>query len=194
MVKRDAMARKNMDGIDCFELIAAILIVFLHAVETSEVCGAGLQYVFTRFCVPFFFICSGYFFARGSAAASDSKEYFFRYEKRLLGLFLFYGVLLSAPVVISGYLKNYSDASPLKLFLLIIRRLLVAGHGAYWYLIALIISTAFLYFVGARSEKLLVSAIAAGLILQIGYTSFGGIIAEIPAWSKLNDLFYLVFS
>ena len=106
MVKRDAMARKNMDGIDCFELIAAILIVFLHAVETSEVCGAGLQYVFTRFCVPFFFICSGYFFARGSASASDSKEYFFRYEKRLLGLFLFYGVLLSAPVVISGYLKN----------------------------------------------------------------------------------------
>lgn len=75
-------------GIDLFKLIAAFLIVLLHSVETSDFYASGIKYVFTRFAVPFFFITSGYFFSKGLHKASEKRNYFFKYEKTLIKLFV----------------------------------------------------------------------------------------------------------
>lgn len=187
--------KTEYSGIDLCKLISAILIVLLHATETNDIYAVGIQYVFTRFCVPFFFICSGFFFYSGIQRAADSKAYFLNYEKRLLLLFLFYGVIVSAPIVITDYINNNPDASIYRLILLIVRRMFVIGNGAYWYLVALIISAAILYVCYIRHwNKVLIGAIIVGLILNIGYTSFQGIISGIPVWKKLNDIIYFVFS
>ena len=187
--------KQKYGGIDLCKLLAAILIVLLHATETDNIYAVGIQYVLTRFCVPFFFVCSGFFFHTGLAKAADPKSYFLKYEKRFILLFLFWGVLISSPIVVTDYIRNNPDASPLRLILLIIRRMFVIGNGAYWYLVALIISTAFLYFCYAKKHTLvLVTAMIVGFVLQFGYTSFQGIIASIPLWNQINRLFYFVFS
>ena len=49
-------------GIDLFKLIAAVLVVLLHAVETSAWYPCEVKFVFTRLAVPFFFIASGFSF------------------------------------------------------------------------------------------------------------------------------------
>lgn len=189
------LEKKTYSGIDLVKLICAILIVWLHATETNDVCAVGIQYVFTRFCVPFFFICSGYFLCSGLQRAEDGKAYFINYEKRLLLLFLFYGVLISGPIVVMDYIRNNPDSGPLRLTLLIIRRVFVIGNGAYWYLVSLIFSTAFLYLCDTKKwDKLLIGSVAAGFVLQVGYTSFDGIIQAIPLWTRFNDLIYFIFS
>lgn len=182
-------------GIDLVKLICSVLIVWLHATETKDMFAVGFQYVFTRFCVPFFFICSGYFFCNGLRSAADPKAYFMKYEKRLLLLFLFYGVLISGPIAVADYIRNNPETNPLRLIFLIIRRVFVIGNGAYWYLVALMISIGFLYLCERKKWRaLLIAGVAAGFILQIGYTSFDGIIQSIALWGRINDLIYYVFS
>lgn len=187
--------KKVYSGIDLVKLICAILIVWLHATETNDIFAVGFQYIFTRFCVPFFFICSGYFFCSGLQHAADPKAYFVKYEKRLLLLFLFYDVLISGPIAVSDYIRNNPDAGPLRLVFLIIRRVFVIGNGAYWYLVALIISIAFLYLCARKNwNQVLIVCVAMGLVMQIGYTSFDGSIGSIPLWRRFNELIYFVFS
>lgn len=189
------MNKKSYPGIDLFKLIAAVLVVWLHATETSNPIALGIQFTFTRFCVPFFFICSGFFFCSGLNRAVDAQAYFFRYEKRLLTLFAFYGVVISGPIAVSDYIRNTPDARPLRLALLIFRRVFVIGSGAYWYLVALILTSIFFYICWKnRWNGLLVFAMVAGQTLQTGYSSFQGLITSIPVWNMVNRAFYVVFS
>ncbi len=50
-------------GIDLFKLIATVLVVLLHAVETSAWYPREIKFVFTRLAVPFF-LCFPVFFTR----------------------------------------------------------------------------------------------------------------------------------
>lgn len=187
--------KKTYTGIDLFKLIAAILVVWLHATETTHPVAVGIQFTCTRFCVPFFFICSGYFFYSGLIRAEDSRQYFLNYEKRLLTLFLFYGVIISGPIAIRDYIMNNPDAGTLRLMLLIIRRVFIIGNGAYWYLVALIITTVFFYVCWVKNwNRFLVFVMITGQLLQTGYSSFQGLVSAIPGWAQINKLFYFVFS
>lgn len=187
--------KRNYHGIDLFKLIAAIMVVWLHATETTNPVAVGLQFVFTRFCVPFFFICSGYFFCSGLNAAADPRSYFWHYEKRLLTLFLVWDILISGPIAIRDYIMNNPDAGALRIILLVIRRVVVIGNGAYWYLVALILASGFFYLCWKKHwNKLLITAMVTGQLLQIGYSSFQGIVNSIPIWKYINSLFYFVFS
>lgn len=53
--------QKIYSGIDLFKLVAAVLIVVLHAIETTSWYSNEVKFVITRFAVPFFFIASGFF-------------------------------------------------------------------------------------------------------------------------------------
>ena len=81
-------SKKLYSGIDLFKLIASILVVLLHAIETTDFIAKEVQFVFTRFAVPFFFITSGFFFYKGLTRTKSPREYFWKYEKQLLLLFV----------------------------------------------------------------------------------------------------------
>lgn len=186
---------KRYDGIDLFKLIASVLIIILHAVETTDFAACAVKWVCTRFAVPFFFIAAGFFFYLGLERSSDKKEYFIKYEKRLLIYFFVWAVVLYAPVTIGTYLAEYQGAGIITIVLVWIRRVFVIGPGPYWYLLAQILTTVVLYWCyRCGKDWLLVVLSVVGLLLAVLYSCFREALSGIAFFRTLFDLIYFVFS
>ena len=187
--------RKVYSGIDFFKFVAAVLVVVLHAVETSSWYPCEVKYVLTRFAVPFFLIASGFFFACGLQRADDPKAYFVRYEKNLLLLYAIWAFVLYLPFTLNTYLQKYAGESIWRIAVYICRRLFVIGPGPYWYLMAMICAAAFLYLCHRSGSKtLLIIGIVTGFLLEIVYSCFQGLLGGIPVFGKLFSYISLVFS
>jgi len=171
-------------GIDFFKLIAAVLVVVLHGVETTAFYPCGVKYIFTRLAVPFFFIASGFFFYRGIAAAKDSWQYFLRYEKNLWKIFTVWALIIYMPFTVMTYLSKYPHADATNLVLLLFRRVFIIGPGPYWYLVALMCSAGVLYLIHTRgNDTVLYICIVLGFILEILYSCFRGVLGDIPLFA-----------
>lgn len=188
--------KKNIySGIDVFKAIAALLIVILHTIETTDYFACGIKFVFTRFAVPFFFIASGFFFCRGLSNAEDTKKYFCQYQKNILKIFLIWGIVIYGPFTIVSYISNNSTAKWFEIMGLLIRRMLIIGAGPYWYLIALFWSTFFIYLCHMKKkEGILIFGIVVGLILELVYACFQGILSEIAIFGYFFKAIYVIFS
>lgn len=194
IVDEKVNTRRIYTGIDLFKLIAAVLVVLLHAIETTEGYLYELKYVATLFVVPFFFIASGFFFYQGLSNTNDRRSFFIKYEKKLLKLFVIWALVLYLPFVITSYIHNNPGASVLKIVLLLVRRVFIIGPGPYWYLVALAWSVAFLYFCYEKRESLLKIAIVLGLLIEICYTCFYGVLSQLFVFRILFRLIYFVYS
>ena len=183
-------------GIDLFKLIAAVLVVLLHAVETSAWYPCEVKFVFTRLAVPFFFIASGFFFFNGLDKAKNKFEYFRRYEKNILKLFIVWALIIYLPFTILNYIDIYHDAGPLKLSGLLFRRIFIIGAGPYWYLVALFWSALFLYLCYIRKyERLLLGGIIFGFFCMIIYSCFRNALSAVLCPVRIfAELIYTVFS
>ena len=182
-------------GIDICKLIAAILVVLLHTIETGAFFAQEVKYVLTLFAVPFFFIASGYFFYHGLDSTTDQKAYFLRYEKNLLAIFAVWALVLYSPFVIADYVQNNPDAGLLRIALLLFRRIFVIGPGPYWYLAALMWTAAFLYLCYIKGwDALLLLAMVAGFLAEISYACFRGILSAIPLFRVFHSAIYTVYS
>lgn len=187
--------KKIFSGVDLFKLIASILIVLLHTVETTSWYPCEVKFVLTRFAVPFFFITSGFFLYRGLHSAEDSKRYFIGYEKKLLKLYAVWALVIYLPFEIVSYTRLYSGESAIKIFLIICRRMFIIGPGPYWYLVALMCSALFLYICYKRNSTFAVAmGIIAGLLLEIGYSCFRGFLSNNIVFKSIFDLTYFIFS
>lgn len=182
------------NGLDLFKLIAAVLVVLLHAIETTAWFPCEIKYVFTRLAVPFFFITSGFFFYNGLHQAENKKQYFWGYEKNLLRLFVVWALIIYLPFVVVTYVRNNMKESIFKIILLIIRRVFVIGPGPYWYLMALMWSTAFLYFCYNKRRIVLVAGIVLGFLLEISYSCFYGYLSSFMSFRVLFQAIYFVYS
>lgn len=187
-------SQKIYPGIDLFKLIAAVLVVLLHTIETTNWYPNEIKFVFTRLAVPFFFITSGFFFYRGLRKSSDKRTYFFKYEKNILKIFVIYALILYLPFVITSYIQNNPDAGGLKIVLLLVRRVLIIGPGPYWYLVALAWSIAFLYICYSKREFLLKTAIVVGLLLSLSYSCFQGFLSQFYVFRIFFKLVYFIYS
>lgn len=182
-------------GLDVCKLIAAILVVLLHTIETTDFFACGVKFVATRFAVPFFFITSGYFFSKGLDNAEDKRDYFLKYEKNLIFAYVIWAIVIYSPVTITTYFKKYPDASTLEIILLLIRRIFIIGPGPYWYMMALMCSIVFLYFCYIKGwDKLLVAAMVVGSALEITYACFRGVLSGIAVFRGIHQLIYTVYS
>lgn len=188
--------KKVYSGIDICKLVAAILVVLLHTVETSAWIPCEIKYVFTRFAVPFFFITSGYFFYRGLRSAESPKRYFLRYIKNLLFILLVWQFVLYLPFTIKTYVLKYSGAGAIKIAMVLIRRLFIIGSGPYWYIVALLYASVFLYFcfIHRSGKKILITAIAVGFVLEITYSCFQGVLSKSVVFSNLFKIIYVIWS
>lgn len=190
------MDKKVYSGLDVGKLIAALLVVVLHAVETTAWVPAGVKYVATRFAVPFFFLTSGFFFWKGLSRAADAKRYFINYEKHLLKVLAVWELIIYLPFTIKTYLEKYAGVSVLRFIALLARRILIIGSGPYWYLIALFWSAAFIYlcFRSKKEEVLIWCGIVIGAVLEICYACFRGVLSSIPIFRLLFRAIYGIWS
>ena len=187
--------KRVYSGIDICKLIAAALVVLLHTVETTEFYSCEVKFVFTRFAVPFFFIASGFFFCSGLDRSNNKREYFFRYERNLIKIFSVWALIIYTPFTIYGYIKANSDESAIKIILLLFRRIFVIGPGPYWYLIALMVSAAFLYLCHIKlGDIVLIVFMIIGFVLHICYASFQGVLSNYYIFDKIFKSIYFVFS
>lgn len=188
------MERKLYSGLDIGKLIASVLVVLLHAVETSAWVPAGVKFIATRFAVPFFFITSGFFFYNGLKKASDHKRYFIAYEKNLIKILIVWE-LIYLPFTIHTYLEKYAGVSTIRFIFLLLRRIIVIGAGPYWYLVSLIWAAAFLYICFYHdNKKILISGIIIGLGLEISYSCFQGVLSPFRIFSLIFRVTYVIWS
>lgn len=89
--------KKYYYGIDCLKLICSFLVVSIHTTMFHEL-NPQMYYFYhnyiTRFAVPFFFLCSGFFFAMGlkmDVSRKELKDSVGRYFARLIRPFLLWG-------------------------------------------------------------------------------------------------------
>lgn len=182
-------------GIDVFKLIASILIILLHVTETGNYYAVEVKEVFTRFAVPFFFIASGFFFHKGLEKSIKKFEYFKKYAKNILFLFLVWALIMYSPFVIHSYIIRNPDKSVLYIILMLFRRIFIIGPGAYWYLVALLGSAIFLYLCHIKRKDILVLfGIILGFLLQFAYVCFKGYLSQISIFALLFKGIYFVFS
>lgn len=189
--------KKVYSGIDVCKLIAAVLVILLHTVETSAWIPCEIKYVFTRFAVPFFFVTSGFFFYKGLHSAVSPKDYYIRYVKNILLILFVWQFVLYLPFTIKTYVLKYSTDGLLTIMVVLIRRLFIIGSGPYWYLVALLYSSAFLYnlcFKKRNGIKILCGAVVLGLLLEIGYSCFRGVLSDVPAFDWIFKIIYTIWS
>ena len=186
-------SRKNYDMIDIFKLISAVLVVFIHANDTPNVHVDLIVKSFSRFAVPFFFVVSGFFFKKGLDRANSKRDYFFKYQKKLILIYVFWA-LVNIPLQLNTYLNLYSDASAIKILLLMCRRILLCGSGFVWYILAMIEAAVVIYLIDKYKKRwALVALIILGLILGIIFDSFNDVLSGTPL-GLINNLFYNIFS
>lgn len=128
---RDENKNLSTNSLDVLKCFCTILIVGSHSLPlfSNEFVNILYSEWFFRFCVPLFFISSGYFFSKMN---NDEK---IRYLKRILSLYLI-STLLYLPFILRIYLLRGADIFELLKYFLF-------GYGHLWYLSALFIGLLF---------------------------------------------------
>lgn len=176
---------KIVYGLDIYKWVCAFLIVFLHTYnrDLGEV-GNWFWNVITSIGVPFFFIVSGFFYAKGLKQTSYSKEYFLKYFKRLVIMYMAW-TIITLPVSWLCVVRGHPDYSfPLKMVYLF-RMIFFSGScGIYWYVLALICCSAIIYSCMKRGWGVLLYIIAVFLFgVGVWYDS---------SYNDNNIVFYLI--
>ncbi|MGQ3719602.1 acyltransferase [Natrialba aegyptia] len=96
---------ERIHSIDSMRIIAMLFVVAIHTDLFRNITIYGNMINFAidssaRFAVPFFFVTSGYFFAR-KTANRDPVSYFVKRATTIASIYVF-GLLLSAPVFLAG--------------------------------------------------------------------------------------------
>ena len=152
------MTQRN-DTIDLIKLILSIMVIGIHT-KLFEHINTTLYNVTTlglfRISVPFFFVCSGYFFYKKIEEKRETSSYF----RKLIRIYLIFEVfeilIYTAPLMLWG------DKTVLDL----VHSFFTTGLGAiYWYLISLVLTLAILQ--PLWKKGIIVPGLIIGLVLYL---------------------------
>ncbi len=192
----EAEHKKRYDGVDMMKFICAILVVAIHAVpftEFSQLWAFETEQVISRISVPFFFICSGYFFTRKlMGMGTDMAAAMRAVVKRLLWLYaawcgIYFAYDFRMCLKATG---NLGEAG-----LLYVRNLIfLGGHFHLWYVPALMVSMLLLY-AGIRLRMMpQFLGMAVGLyIFGLAGNSYYGFVADVPWLRDIYSTYFQVF-
>lgn len=177
--------------IDIIKLFCAFLVVIIHSggIVSNNSLNDFIIKCFTGQAVPFFMIVSGYFSVY-KLSQLDNKNLIKVCFKNWIYLYIVWSVIWF-PYYIITYRMLYPRQTFGYIFILIIRRYIFAGHGVYWYLLALAESV-FLSAILVRKnhEKTLLGIAILGLLW--GFVYDANVI--FPDITVINKLIYVVFS
>lgn len=178
---------KHYNLLDLARVYCACLVVFIHMGLPKSV---SLVPCLARQAVPFFFLVSGFFFAKQADRKEDPLRFALKYAGSILIVYAAW-TLLWLPYFIREYLISYGDRSPLYVLLVILRRILLAGAAQYWYLLVLAEGVLLLGLIrrfGAWRLGWILCVLGLGLHILYDLEPSGGIAA------RICKLFYTVFS
>lgn len=165
-------------GVDLMKLICALLIVYIHTYNHDMgYVGEWVLSTLSPIGVPFFFIVSGFFYAKGLQKSSDPGSYFFRYMKRIGLMYLFWTVL-TFPVAWMNLGIAHADYNIIFRLLYVVRCFFFTGSiGIYWYVLALIYNSAIIYYALKWKKQNLLYILAVAFFV-VGVLYDGGILRE----------------
>ena len=101
-------SKVNYNFIDIMKFVMSICVVIIHRpIFANEIANAVSRLSICWISVPFFFVCSGFFFGKSMAANSSPKS-FFKSLKRVFFLYLIW-TLIYFPMI---YFLRYSGSIP----------------------------------------------------------------------------------
>lgn len=163
------MKSKQYGAIDIARYISALLVVCIHVypfADISETFNLFFIQTICRLAVPFFFVVSGYFFFRKWQEDEEANYlHFRRYEWRILKIYLIWTIIY-LPYTIWDYVD--AGFSPLSILSYIRDFFLNGSYYHLWFLPALIIGMAIVYWL--YTHKGLKFTLLTSLVLYlIGY-------------------------
>jgi hypothetical protein len=172
--------------------VCAYLVVVLHCLEVKDGHPFAQMIVtcFSQQAVPFFFIVSGYFFSQRLFKANDPMAETLQYTKKQVLLY-FAWMVIEFPWLIQTYLEMYSGRSALYIAAVVLRRVLFAGQGVYWYILVLAEACMITGLcIKWKKENILYVTAAIGLVF--GFIYDAGI--NYGFLENINQAVYIVFS
>jgi len=185
---------RKYGGIDCFRLIAALLIVGIHTyplASVNEELNFGIINIFARIAVPFFLMITGYFVLPQCFYRKDNSSKPLINTIKKTGLIYVGATLLYLPISISaGY---YSTGNILAT---IVKNILFDGTMYHlWYLPALIIGVFLLYILSRRFSLNMIFGVTIVLfVFGLLGDSYYGITSKIPFLKAVYDMGFNIFS
>lgn len=195
------MQNKTYIGIDICKLICAILIVYMHC-YCYEPGWSWIKSCLSSIGVPFFFIASGFFYAKGLRKTETPKSYLTKYLSRIVIMYLAW-TILTLPVAWYNISIAHADYNTLLKVVYLLRCLFLTGSiGIYWYLLALFYNSIIIYYSFTHNKQSLLFIVSViffsiGILYDGGYLidSFLGNFIHIVIGSERNflnvGLFYM---
>jgi len=172
----------------------AFSVIGIHAgvlVDVNWNCAFITIQVFARMAVPFFFIASGFFYAKGLVRRwPDGDLYLRSYEKKLLGLFAFW-----AAVMLGFWIKSRVPQFGWTWLLLgKMLQTLVFDPGVFWYLEALMAAALISYYF-IKHDKYWMLLVLASVCYVFGMfgDSYYGLIKDSPVIGGIYRWYFSVF-
>lgn len=188
--------KKRYDWVDLMKFICAIMVVAIHTIlisETEHVVTFEIAQVIGRTAVPFFFMCSGFFFTqkllleqKGKSGALGSVI------KRLLFLYIGWSAIYLA-YDFRICLKMTSGFWP-ALMLYLRNLIFLGGHFHLWYLPALMLAMTLLY-ISIRLKRFTLFLWMAGMLYLVGLAgnTYNGLIHEGTWLYTVYDSYFSFF-
>lgn len=170
--------KKLYGGLDVMKFVCALLIVYMHTYNHDfGIIGEWIWLNLTPIGVPFFFIVSGYLYARGLQSSESPRNYLFNYLKRVFGMYVFWS-LLTLPVAWMNIGIAHSDYGFLMKVLYVFRCFFFTGSlGIYWYVLSLVYNSIIMYY-AYKYGKLSFLYILSIVFFVIGVLYQGGCLKE----------------
>lgn len=170
------------------KFVCSFLIVYIHTYNHDwGVIGEWFYTNLSPVGVPFFFIVSGFLYAKGLKNASEQKHYFKRYFKRMVYMYLFWTVI-TFPVDWMNVCIAHGDYNFVWKVIYQVRCFFFTGSlGIYWYLLALIYNSIIIYY-AQKWDKLFLLYVISFFFFVIGVLYNGGLIRQ----TIIGDIIYVV--
>ena len=174
---------QSFPSLDHFRLTAALFVVAIHTSPLAfwnETADFWLTRVLARIAVPFFFMVSGYFLAKGGWRKDKVKRF-------LLKTFLLYliSIFLYLPLNIYAGLPSIGE---------MLKRLFLDGTFYHlWYFPAVLTGCLISYGLSRMGLKIALPAAAALYLIGLGGDSYFGIAAAFPPVQAVYTAIFSLF-
>lgn len=187
---------KQYNAIDAMKFFSAILIIILHTspmASYSKAASFVLRNIVTIIAVPFFFSTSGFILFKkiGGYSNTEKKQYFKKYIKRLLLMYIIWSIIY-LPFVIYGWTQD--GFSILEILSYIKRFFFVGSYSTIWFLPACAFAALLCFYLRKIfSFKTIIIIAAVFYLCACLITNYYGLMEKIPSLSFIMDRYYSFF-